>query len=461
MVRTLGAVTVGVLVIFLVAALILWLDYGQNKEPTVFSDDLEHFKYGSIGAEVDGYPYIIWRELPSLFPDKLPQGWQTFGFSQEAGQPLPVGLSVRQYGIERVGFNCATCHTSTVDGGSELILGAPANKLDLEGYLGFLFETAADPKFNADNIFNSIEDRGEKLSFVDKLVYRYYVIPKIKSGFEQAKTANEWQARRPKQGPGRTDAGNPWRVKFGMQPENDTMVATVDYPSIWNQDIRRQSWLHWDGNNNSLAERNLSAALAGGATEDSLDHASIERVAEWTLVAPPPQYPYAIDEALAAQGGKIYQEQKCGSCHEPDGEFYGDVTPIAELGTDPGRLDLFSAEMVENFETVGAGRPWQFSHYRKSNGYANVPLDGIWVRAPYLHNGSVPTLYDLLSPPEERPAEFKRGCDSFDKEKVGFRCSEGFTFDVAEEGNGNSGHLYGVELSMPDRLALIEYLKTK
>ena len=69
--------------------------------------------------------------------------------------------------------------------------------------------------------------------------------------------------------------------------------------------------------------------------------------------------------------------------------------------------------------TIGAGRPWQFSHFRKTNGYAAMPLDGIWLRAPYLHNGSVPTLRALLFL-DERPARFYRAYDVYDWRAVGF-----------------------------------------
>ena len=55
--------------------------------------------------------------------------------------------------------------------------------------------------------------------------------------------------------------------------------------------------------------------------------------------------------------------------------------------------------------TIGDCRPWKFSHFRKTDGYANMPLDGVWLRAPYLHNGSVPTLRALLFP-DERPRTF-------------------------------------------------------
>jgi hypothetical protein len=69
--------------------------------------------------------------------------------------------------------------------------------------------------------------------------------------------------------------------------------------------------------------------------------------------------------------------------------------------------------------TIGQGKPWRFSHFRKTDGYANMPLDGIWLRAPYLHNGSVPNLRALLFP-EERPAEFFRAYDVYDWANVGF-----------------------------------------
>jgi hypothetical protein len=115
--------------------------------------------------------------------------------------------------------------------------------------------------------------------------------------------------------------------------------------------------------------------------------------------------------------------------------------------------------------TIGTGRPWKFSRFRKTEGYANLPLDGVWLRAPYLHNGSVPTLRALLFP-EERPAVFYRGYDVYDWEQVGFVSAGpeaekgGVRFDTSLRGNANRGHTYGSELPAEYREALIEYLKT-
>ena len=109
--------------------------------------------------------------------------------------------------------------------------------------------------------------------------------------------------------------------------------------------------------------------------------------------------------------------------------------------------------------------------------YKARPLDGIWATAPYLHNGSVPTLYDLLSPLNERPKTFYLGSREFDPVKVGYQSHKiagAFAFDTSKRGNWNSGHLFdtssdpkrrapgilGPRLTPRERAALVEYLKT-
>lgn len=104
-------------------------------------------------------------------------------------------------------------------------------------------------------------------------------------------------------------------------------------------------------------------------------------------------------------------------------------------------------------------------------GYKARPLTGIWATAPYLHNGSVPTLYDLLLPPAERPVSFHLGTRHFDTERVGFvtapSAENRFEFRTRDArgnviwGNFNGGHDYGnARLSPRQRLDLVEYMKT-
>jgi len=106
--------------------------------------------------------------------------------------------------------------------------------------------------------------------------------------------------------------------------------------------------------------------------------------------------------------------------------------------------------------------------------YKARPLNGIWATAPFLHNGSVPTLYDLLLPAEERPSKFLVGSRTFDTKKVGFKSEgyNGFVFDTSKSGNSNKGHEYAAgktalpngktldPLTESQRLELLEYLKS-
>jgi RoxA-like, cytochrome c-like len=97
--------------------------------------------------------------------------------------------------------------------------------------------------------------------------------------------------------------------------------------------------------------------------------------------------------------------------------------------------------------------------------YAARPLFGVWAAAPYLHNGSVPTLYDLLLPPAQRPKTFALGLREYDPVRLGFivaaTCSQqDCLVDTTRTGDGNGGHLWGTDLSESDRMALLEYLKT-
>src|SRR6516165_5533219 len=79
--------------------------------------------------------------------------------------------------------------------------------------------------------------------------------------------------------------------------QKSELIGIADFPSIFNQGPREGMHLHWDGNNTSLAERNLSAAMGAGVTPDSADFATINRVANWLRTLRPPPSPYHPDPA--------------------------------------------------------------------------------------------------------------------------------------------------------------------
>jgi hypothetical protein len=111
------------------------------------------------------------------------------------------------------------------------------------------------------------------------------------------------------------------------------------------------------------------------------------------------------------------------------------------------------------------------NYWRTPTAYPARPLAGIWATAPFLHNGSVPNLYELLSPVEERSKTFYRGNLEFDPVKVGYEIGEfegGFKFDTSSRGNSNAGHEFndgagkgviGRKLTENERWQIIEYLK--
>lgn len=447
----------------------------QPGDGPSFQNIADHFKYGSVGTEAGvGIPYWVWRVLPIVFAEHLPdrpgEGYERIGFIDEgASNGRPIGTSLQPDRVALVGLNCATCHAGTLretpDGPRRVILGMPANQMDLQAYANFLTACANDPRFTASTIISAIQEINPDFSFFDRFIYRFFVVGRVKRGILERAEQNSWFDVRPPQGPGRVDTFNPYKVLLGIPIEGDLTVGTADLPSLWNQRDRQGLQLHWDGNNDSVEERNKSAAIGAGATPESIDLASMARIEDWILDLPPPAYPTArIDAALAEEGRSLY-DANCGRCHAFDGEEVGTVVSVDLVGTDRERLDSFSQELATAMLTIGEGYPWQFRRFRKTDGYANTPLDGIWLRAPYLHNGSVPTLRALLFP-EERPATFYRAYDVYDWDNVGFVSSgedaarEGVPFDTTLRGNGNGGHTYGSSLPPEDRQAILEYLKT-
>ncbi|HEY7326934.1 MAG TPA: hypothetical protein VH592_04815 [Gemmataceae bacterium] len=444
-----------------------------REEPQHFDTPEEQFLYGSIGTEKEeGLPYWVWLVLPRVFPEYLPGpgGYTSLGIVWEEGHETPVGFSKKTIGFPRIGINCALCHSGSYRTDPQqypiVVAGAPANRLDLLGYQRFLFACASDPRFTADEILPVIE-YNTKLSFLDKLLYRFALIPRTRDGLLQTKQRFAWTETRPDWGRGRIDPFNP--VKFhqlGMDPSKDSSIGNSDMEPLWNRAERKGHLLHWDGLNDSLTEVVLSGAIGDGATAKSLPYDDLGRMQDWLQNLPAPKYPYSIDTKLTKDGERIFREAKCAECHAFGGARTGQVISVEEVGTDSHRLGMWSQEAADIYNRYPPNASWKFQHFQKHNGYVAVPLDGLWLRAPYLHNGSVPTLEDLFKPVKDRTKVFYRGYDLYDRNLTGFihQGSEampvGSRYDTAVEGNSNIGHTYGTDLKDDEKKALVEYLKT-
>ncbi len=526
----------------------------MDDRPVTYEDVREHFKYGSTGGERGwkqqlgfGIPYWVWIALPELFPEYLPdktpgRGYASLGMIYEDGRnprfDLPIGMSMRRVmGVDRVYFNCAVCHVGTVrdapDGRRSIILGMPANVVNFGGVGQFIRQSANDWRFRSVRIMPKIEElaairdreyprqspgsggyRPEKLSLLDRAIFKFVGVPALRDqllalmGRLSFLDFRTW-------GPGRVDTFGPPKALLGFRMDTAherEQSGVVDFPSIWNQKARKGMWLHWDGNNCSVDERNLSAAFGTGATPATLDREKVLRVADWIWEdAQPPAFPAnRIDSARAAEGAPIYR-QYCRSCHgdrerpfraAQDVTKVGEVTSIDHVRTDEWRLNSYTPELARAQGSLYSGYPEagedacreyienvcrrdqaderfrelrrrcypaRFTHFRKTNGYANQPLDGLWLRAPYLHNGSVPSVRALLEPSDSRPVRFSIGYDVYDYDNLGFVTSgpepaaRGWTYDTTIRGNSNRGHEgaeYGTLLTRAQKDALLEYLKT-
>jgi hypothetical protein len=268
----------------------------------------------------------------------------------------------------------------------------------------------------------------------------------------------------PASGPGRNNAfGLLSQALFGVP----TLYAPVKYGLVWN--LERRTWVHWDGNTRAPLIRNLAAALGLGAPllgkRGQLDFALVDRHTRLSEQIAAPRYPFAIDASLAERGARPYQA-RCASCHDVAGG-HERLYALDEIKTDPNRATLFDARQANLFNDFFAKleipgyAPPQEPAIRSTQKYWAPDLAGVWARSPYLHNGSVRTMWDLLVPAASRPKSFRRGTRAYDAKLMGYADEGAYRLDTSAEGNSNAGHEYGTDLTEQEKRELIEYLKTR
>jgi hypothetical protein len=448
-----------------------WYKFFREEPEEVFQNEEMRFKYGSLGAEgTRGIPYWIWLTLPRIFPEYLPGpgGYRSLGVVWEPGRELPVGFAKKTVGFPRITNNCAVCHTATYrtrpDELPQFVVGGPSHTSNIQGMLRFLSRCAEDSRFNPDVILGEI-DLAYKLSWIDRMLYRLLIIPMTRKALLDQEHKFDWMNRPgwTDWGPGRDDPMNLTKYFMTDMPIDNT-TGNADFPSIWNLKIRQGHLLNWSGDTPAVRSVLIDSALGLGAPAGAPFLKRMEELEAFLNTLPPPKYPFPVDEALASRGKAVYLAH-CAGCHDPGGDKVGKVIDIAEIGTDRERMDTWTQAAAdkanEKVKELGINRP----NMVKNNGYLSPPLDGLWLRAPYLHNGSVPTLKDLLEPPDKRTTLFYRGYDVYDASEMGFQSQgpeasqNGARFDTRLRGNGKGGHLYGTNLSADEKKALLEYLK--
>ena len=152
----------------------------------IAADKQSEFLYGSVGAEASaGIPYWIWLALPRIFPEYMPGpgGYASLGFPWEETREMPAGFSKKTIGYVRVAGNCAMCHASSHPNGPDeaatVVAGGPGHTAEVERLRHFYRQCAQDPRFTANDILDEVT-MATRLSLVDRLLYRYVLIPRTR-----------------------------------------------------------------------------------------------------------------------------------------------------------------------------------------------------------------------------------------------------------------------------------------
>lgn len=459
-------------------------------------------------------------------PDNLSRfGFAAAGPSATNPHNLPIGLATTpsHQGEQWVGLGCSACHSGQIyyrgerlhiDGGQALvdfqqferaiIAALQATLADEDKFQRFAQALHAGPELR-----QALQARSERLSAVAALNATHVPYGRGRlDAFGQIFNAV---------------AADFLAIPENRREPN----APVSYPVLWDAahlDLVQWNGSAPNAGPGPLVQ-NATTALAvfgdlnlhsdgmGYGSTVEIDNLSTIQDLWYHLKAPawPQETLGRIDAPLAQQGAALYQQQ-CQACHEvsdqhdPDRELTAKLVAVESVGTDSTMASNFTnatsksgafegkklmyfmgspigaeAPTIELVVHAALGalleHPWEsikaglYSFHKVQSAplherpydYKARPLSGIWASAPYLHNGSVPTLAALLS--AERPARFAVGKVEFDPHAVGLSDqvleeAQVSRFDTRQPGNGNGGHLYGTGLAEADKRALIEYLKT-
>ena len=202
------------------------------------------------------------------------------------------------------------------DAEPQLYVGGAANTVDVLGYLSFLSRCAADDRFTADHLIPAMAAK-VRMTWLDKVTYRFVLIPFVRKRLLEQGEALAWAKRRPAWGPGRIDPFNP--VKFGMlHLADDETIGNSDMQAVWNLDarerIRPHGPLHWDGLNNSVREVVISSALGDGTVAREFSMPAMERIERFLRALPPPPSPHQPDPATVERGKVVFAANCAASC---------------------------------------------------------------------------------------------------------------------------------------------------
>ncbi|HJT46339.1 MAG TPA: hypothetical protein VJ721_08735, partial [Chthoniobacterales bacterium] len=465
------------------------LAVAKQQAPSWSQDDLDFFLHGSMSTEV--VPEAVLRAFIKTYPDLFPSGDLThLGMIPDKEFGWPIGFSRKKIehlgNMSAIGINCASCHVAQIthtNGATTStdqpirILGVTSH-FNVEGFFGavlvstfktsdpenmkrFLKNYVAGTQIDIDSAWAKQQDKILGLMKADPFGAKDVAVGelhKIGPGAENIsgkdlagsvhtmlKLFHNMRAALhvadqppdkvpPQSGPGRNDAFGLLAASLLNAPQP---YSPIKFGLVWNVDKR--TWVHWDGNTRSPIARNLLASLGLGAPmhgkHGDLTFADVKRQTDLSEKIAPPKYPFQVDNESAQRGAPLF-EQNCNSCHggpESDKRLFA----VADVGTDPHRAEMFTQKLADGFnkfladlESQGYQAPKEVG-VRSTGKYWAATLNGVWARSPYLHNGSVRTMHELLTSPAQRVKTFHRGSRVFDENEMGYTDDGPYLFDTA------------------------------
>jgi mono/diheme cytochrome c family protein len=436
-------------------------DPQRAGDPTKGYDALVNNGYVSCGV-----PYTAFKQVfGAAPPDELIPGRN----AQNASLPYNLTRFTTSDGIDVVSANCLTCHAGYIKG--KLVVGLGDTQND------FTTNNQGAQAGLAQILLTDQKEKDELTKFKGRLdAIADYTQTRVVGVNPADNLAAVLFAHRDRKTLAWSD-----EPLMELPPK---LVVPVDVPPWWRMKKKNAMFYVAGGRgDHARIEMTASTLCTDSVQEAQKIDAYFPDIEAFIASIEPPKYPGVIDQALAAKGQTVF-EGTCARCHGTYGDkasYPNLLIKMPEIGTDPvlsSGSTQFAKIYVDWFNQSFYGEKARLD---PQEGYVAPPLDGIWATAPYLHNGSVPTIAALLDS-ASRPKYWSRKYDSqgvydsndYDDAALGWKFTvvdhgqdaetnstkRKHIYDTTLPGYGNGGHTFGDALTAEERAAVIEYLKT-
>lgn len=405
---------------------------------------------------------VPWSAYSSSFGETDPSDLVPGRNGRNAELPYHFSATTTERNVEIVFANCLTCHASRIAG--QLVIGLGDSAGDFTGDTSIAAQLSGF-------LISDANERAEWSKWSERVTaVAPYIIPTTVGVNPADNLAAALFVHR-----------DPETLAWSntmLMPAPPTYVTPVDVPPWWNMRKKNAMFYSAGGRGDQARLMMIASTLCTDTVEESqaID-AYFPDIRAYITSIEPPHYPFAIDPALA-QSGQVIFESTCSECHGTYGEngsYPNRIVSLHAIGTDPDLArgqGWLSEPFMKWFRASYFG---EVARFERPQGYIAPPLDGVWATAPYLHNGSVPTVATLLNS-AARPAYWTRTFDSddYDPTQLGWHFSAlpygqdnapdtrapQQIYDTTQPGYDNHGHTFGDALTEAQRQAVIEYLKT-